>query len=440
MQHEAFSYDSLVTADTLVTQDEERRVLHNAAVAVRDGRIAAVGAAEDFAGARAKTRTDLGRCLLMPGLVNAHSHISMTFLRGFADDLPLMTWLTEHIFPMEKHLTPDIVELGALLGCAEMIRTGTTAFCDMYLIADAVAAAVEKSGLRANIGEVLFAFPSPAYPTPDAGLALVRAQAERWAGHDRIKIGVMPHAVYTTTPELLAGCRDLAAELGLPLQMHLAETRDETSNFLETNGKRPVAYCDELGLFGPSVSIAHGVDLTGEEMDLLAAKGVTEVHNPRSNMKLASGIAPVPGMEARGMLPALGTDGPASNNALNMFSEMSACALLHKVNTGDPTICPAQGVLDMATLGGAAALCRPDVGRIAPGAAADMIALDLTSPNMMPMFHPVSHLVYAASGHEVCMTMVGGEVLYRDGVYTSIDYPALVEEAQGLRQWVEEKL
>lgn len=430
------SCDLLVTAAVLVTQDEERRTIENAAVAVNNGRIAAVGEQKDFAGAVAAKRMDLGNALLMPGLINAHTHVSMTFFRGLADDLPLMEWLTGHIFPRERRLTAEIVELGAMIGCAEMIRTGTTAFADMYLIEDAVASAVERSGLRCLMGEGIFAFPSPAYNTADEGLALVRRQAERYKGHPRIRVAVMPHAVYTTTPQIMAACRDLADELGLPMHIHLAETVTEVETCLASHGKRPVAYCDELGLLRPSTSIAHGVVLNEEELDRLAEAGVRVVHNPRSNMKLSSGVAPVPGMLARGMLPALGTDGAASNNALNMFTEMSTCALLHKAHCQDPTACPAQRVLDMATLGGAAALHWPQLGRIAAGHPADMIALDLNSPNMQPLYSPVSHVVYAASGHEVCLSMVGGTVLYANGAFMSLDYPALLREVGLLREWV----
>ena len=212
------SCDLLVLADILVTQDEERRIIEDAAVAVSNGRIAALGARADLGGYRAKEELRLGRALLIPGLINGHTHVSMTFFRGLADDLPLMDWLNGHIFPRERHLTAEVVELGALLGCAEMLRTGTTAFADMYLIEDSVAAAVERAGLRCLMGEGIFSFPSPAYATVEEGFALVREQARRYRGHPRIKVAVSPHTVYTTTPEILAACRYLAADLHSPLR------------------------------------------------------------------------------------------------------------------------------------------------------------------------------------------------------------------------------
>ena len=440
MQHPSeHSCDLLVFAYMLVTQDPERRVIEDAAVAVTNGKISALGTREELAHHLAKDHLHLHRSLLMPGLVNAHTHASMVLLRGLADDLPLMEWLTGHIFPREKHLTAEIVELSTLLGCAEMIRTGTTAFQDMYLIEDAAARAVEASGLRCRMGEAIFAFPSPAYANVEEAYALVRKQAARYKTHPRIRVSVMPHSVYTTTPEIMASCRELAEELALPLHLHLSETETEVATCLETHGKRPVAYCRELGMLSPATSIAHGVVLDDDELDTLAAAGVHVVHNPRSNMKLASGAAPIPGMLERGMLPGLGTDGASSNNALNMFGEMSACSLLHKVYTMEATACPAQTVLDMATLGSAAAMGWPELGRLTPGGPADMIVLDLDSPNLQPMYSPVSHLVYAASGHELRMSMVGGDILYKDGAYVSLDYPVLLDEAKKLKKWVLEK-
>ena len=433
------SCDTLITAALLLTQNSERQIIEDAAIAVCGGTICAAGTRAGLAEYVPQKTLHLGNALLMPGLVNAHTHVPMTFLRGLADDLPLMEWLTQHIFPAETHLTAEIVELGATIGCAEMIRTGTTTLADMYLIQQSATAAIEKSGLRALAGEVIFAFPSPAYATVEECFALVRAEAARLSNHSRIRVAVMPHSVYTTTPEILQSSRDLARELSLPLYIHLAETPSETEACAAAHGKRPVEYCHSLGLLGPTTTIAHGVELNAEELDLLKSTGTHIVHNPKSNMKLASGIAPVSAMLARGMLPGLGTDGAASNNSLSMFAEMNACALLHKVHTGDPTALPAQTVLDMATIGSAAAIGWPELGQIVPGSPADLIALDLDAPNLQPMYNPVSHLVYAASGHEVRLTMVDGKILYQDGVYKTIDYPHLLQEAQKLKQWVLKK-
>lgn len=435
-----YDCDALISAEYIVCQDTERRIIERGALAVADGRIVAIGAESELDGLAPKERIRLGSSLVMPGLVNAHTHVSMTFLRGLADDLPLMEWLTQHIFPKEQHLTAEIVELGALLGCAEMTRTGTTAFADMYLFENGVARAVEAAGLRCLMGEAVFAFPTPAAASPEAAYEAIRALAADCAQKSRLRAAIMPHTVYTTTPKILTECAALAHELDLPVQIHLSETATEVADCLATYGKRPVAHVKEMGLLGPRSSLAHCVVLDDHEMDELAAFGAHVVHNPRSNMKLASGVAPVPGMRKRGMLPALGTDGAASNNGLNMFAEMSACALLHKVHGMDPTLCPAQDVLDMATLGGAAALDWPELGALVVGGPADLVALDLASPNFLPVYNPVSHLIYSATGHEVRLSMVEGRVLYKDGDYLALDIDVLLREAAKLKRWVLAKI
>ncbi|MDR2161612.1 MAG: amidohydrolase [Desulfovibrio sp.] len=430
------SCDTLLTAYLLLTQDQDRAVLENGALSISQGRIQAIGPREDFAGVRAQHTLHLGNALILPGLINAHTHIPMTIFRGLADDLPLMTWLNRHIFPVERSLTEEMVTLGCLLGCAEMLRCGTTAFADMYLLEEAIMKTVEGCGMRVLAGEGIFSFPSPAYADTAAALDLVRAQAARWRGHARVRVAVAPHAVYTTTPELLIACRDLAGELELPLHIHLAETREETAGCLSAAGRRPVAYCHSLGLLGRRTTIAHGVDLEDEDLDILAENGVRVVHNPRSNMKLGSGVAPVPDLLNRGVTVGLGTDGAASNNSLNLFAEMSACALLHKAVHRDSTLLPAQTVLDMATLGSAQALHWEDLGVLAPGRPADLIALDLSSPGLQPLYSPFSHLVYAASGLEVRLAVVEGRILYQDGHFFSLDYPALLKETDKIRSWV----
>lgn len=431
--------DTLLHAGVLLTQDDDRRVLENAALAIDGGRIVALGYSRDVTAAwQAREILDLSGMLVMPGLVNAHTHAAMTFLRGLADDMPLMDWLQQKIFPVEQGLTPDLVRLGSLLGFAEMLRTGTTSCVDMYIFEAAVMEAADKAGLRCLAGEGVFNFPSACCPDADAALACTREMAQRWAGHERLHVAVMPHSVYTTTAGQLTACRELADELGLPLHIHLAETRQETALSLEQHGLRPVAHADRLGLLRPGTILAHVVDVDDDEIALLARRGVSVVHNPSSNMKLASGVAPVPAMLEAGVRLALGSDGAASNNRLNMFTEMGRAALLHKA-AGDPETMPARTVLDMATRGGAAAM-GSDGGVLAVGRPADCIALDLSAPNMQPLFNAASHAVYAATGMEVGLTMVAGEVLYRDGRFTRFDYPALCAEVREMRRFVLRRL
>jgi 5-methylthioadenosine/S-adenosylhomocysteine deaminase len=421
------------------TQDERLHTLSDGVIAVTDGTISALGPGSELAPQwKARRELHLGNALLLPGLINGHTHASMTIFRGIADDLPLMEWLNKHIFPLEQKLTKRFVHLGALLGCAEMLRTGTSAFQDMYLMEDEVCRAADIAGLRCLAGEALFAFPTLAIPRPETALDLVREQAGRWSRHSRVRIAVMPHAVYTTNPDILRRCAALAEELDLPLHIHLAESAAESASCLKMHGKRPIPYCRDLGLLGPRASLAHVVDATEEELDILAHSGACVVHNPSSNMKLASGVARVPAMLERGIALALGTDGAAANNRLNMFTEMGRAALLHKVAGMDPALCPAETIFAAATTGGARALADTRLGVLEAGRPADIIALDLHSPNLQPLYTPVSHAVYAATGMEVRMNMVDGEILYLDGQFTRFSYPDLLAEMQEIQKEVSE--
>lgn len=429
--------DILLEADYIITQDARRTVLENGAIAIQQGRIMDAGPSAELRQVwQGHEELDLRGHLIMPGLINSHTHASMTFLRGLADDKPLMDWLNNTVFPVEKRLTPEIVRLGAMLGYAEMLATGTTACMDMYIFEEAVLEAADECGIRCAGGEAVFGFPSAACPDYRSALNVTADLAEKYADHERISIAVNPHSVYTTTPEILRACRLLALELDLPIHIHLAETQSESGQCLKAFGLRPVAYCRQQGLLDTRVIAAHTVDVCAEEAEILAAANVSVVHNPSSNMKLASGTAPLACFLEAGMLPALGTDGPASNNQLNMFAEMGRAALLHKLASGNPESAPAGQILDMATLGGAKAFGRKDMGRLEKGCAADLIAIDIRRPNMQPLYDPISQAVYAASGHEVSMTMVDGEILYREGKYGRFDYGSLLAEIRQLRDFV----
>ena len=433
--------DTLLTGSHIVTQNPERAIIPEGGVAITQGKIVAVGQAADLLQQFTPGRhLDFGPSIILPGLHNAHGHVAMTFLRGLGDDMPLMDWLTKRIFPVEKHLTAELVELASLLGCAEMMRTGTTSFVDMYLIEDAVGRAVDRAGMKVLAGEAIFSFPSPAYANADTAFALVQEQHDRWKDHKRVRICLTPHTVYTTNTDILTRCGLLASDLGIPLHIHVAETSQETAESMRQYGKRPLEVCREAGLLGPTTNVAHVVDITPEEIDLLLATRTQVSHNPKSNLKLASGFAPVPQMLEKGILPGLGTDGAASNNTLNMFGEMNICALIHKGLSKDPAVCPAQTVLDMATLGGAAAMFSDDTGSLLPGKAADITVLGIDSPNMVPMYAPVSHLVYAASGHEVRLTMIDGDIVYHDGKYPTIDLEGVRKEMWAMRQWILDKV
>ncbi|MBO4369228.1 MAG: amidohydrolase [Desulfovibrio sp.] len=433
--------DIIVHARHILTQDNERKHIEEASVAIRDGLIVAVDSRKTIARFwQAPLERDLGNSLILPGLINAHTHAAMTFLRGYADDLPLVQWLTEKIFPIEASLTKEIVETASLLGFAEMLRTGTTSCLDMYIFEPSVFKAAEKAGIGLTAGEVVFTFPSAACPSYKEALSVTHDLARTYADSRRLQVVISPHAVYTSTPDILKACLEASDKLHIPIHMHLAESEAETKQCLSQHGLRPIPYCKKLGFMERALSLAHVVDVNNEELTLLNnASDAVVIHNPGSNMKLASGIAPIPAMLSQGMTVALGTDGPASNNQLNMFLEMNRAALLHKVASKASETLPAQKVLDMATLGGARALHRDDIGSLAVGKRADLTALDLTQPNLIPLYDPVSQLVYAAQGSEVILTMVEGEILYDHGLFTRFSYTDLCHEMESIRSYVQKK-
>lgn len=428
--------DQIICAPFILTQNAARDVLENAAIAVLNGKIAAIGEQNAVLGAwQAREKLKAADCLLMPALINAHCHAAMTFLRGLADDLPLMEWLTGTVFPVEKRLTHEITRLGSLLGYAEMLSTGCGACIDMYIYEDAVFEAADLAGMRCLGGEAIFDFPSAACRSAREAMERTREMAQKYAGHDRIGVAVNPHSVYTTTPEILKKSRALAQGLDLPLHIHLAETEAETAACLKNFQCRPIEYCEKLGLLEGKTVAAHLVHITAKEAAYLAESGVIGVHNPSSNMKLASGACPVETAQSKGLHFALGTDGPASNNQLNMFAEMRQAALLAKLQADNPAALPAQKILDMATREGAKAFGADCTGTLEPGAPADIIALDLKCPNMQPFHNAVSQAVYGATGRECRMTMIAGEILYKDGQFTRFNYDDLLRETKELRQF-----
>lgn len=430
--------DLLVRADVVVTQDASRRVLTDTGVAISNGLVVEVG---DFFKLNDRyeptQRLDLAGKMLMPGLVNGHTHLPMTLLRGYADDLPLMEWLENHIWPVEFQLNDELLEIGAKLGCAELIRTGCTAFLNGYFHEEITGTVASDCGLRAVLGEGFFNFPSPMFPTADACWKTIRNLNAHFAGHPRVRTAVTPHAAFTVAPENLAASYELAGELGIPWQTHLAESPTETAVCIDKYGRRPVELLYEYGLLSERTTLHHCVDVTDDEIAILADTGVNVVHNPVSNLKLCSGISPVQKMLDAGVTVGLGTDGASSNNQLNMFRDLGLAALVGKVKANDASAVSAQAALDMATLSSAKCLGWPELGRIESGYPADMIALDLGSPNFMPVFNHVSHAVYAATGMEVCMTMVGGEILFLYGEFRTLDLQALKTKASEVVAWVQ---
>jgi 5-methylthioadenosine/S-adenosylhomocysteine deaminase len=432
--------DILVYNGTVLTLDESNTIIPDGFVTIKANNISSVGtSAKDSA--KAQKEIDAEGGLILPGLINGHTHAAMTLFRGLADDLPLMEWLNNYVFPVEGKMDADFVKAGSLLACAEMILSGTTTFCDMYLFEEEVAKAAKESGMRCIVGEVLYDFASPNYGSLENGFAYTEALIERWKGDLRIDIAVEPHSVFTCGEKLLRKANRMALENDVPLIIHLAETREELGEVERRYGKRPVQHLDDLGLLGPHLIADHGVYLNESEIEVLAQHMVSVVHNPESNMKLASGIAPVPEMIASGISVALGTDGCASNNNLDLFAEMDMAAKLHKVNKLDPTIMDAQTLLRMATLDGARALGLANrIGSLEVGKRADLIVVDMKKPHLTPLYNPYSHLVYAAGGHDVKHSIIDGTLVMENRRLLTLDVEDILtranEKAKKVREWV----
>ena len=428
--------DLLLKNGMLLTMDTDDRRFSPGAVAIQGERIIAVGPSLQVeASVQTKKVLDAAGCVIIPGLVNAHTHAAMTLFRGLADDLPLMDWLQDYIFPAERNLTADMVYWGTMLACAEMILSGTTTFCDMYLFENKVAEAARDAGMRALVGEVLYDFPSPHYGSIENGLNFTESLIEQWKGDPLVRIAVEPHAPYTCSPQLLQRCQALAERHGVSLITHLSENQKEVDEVLRNYGRRPVAHLDNLGLLNSNLIADHCVALDDRDMELLASRDVQVVHNPESNMKLASGIAPVARLLQMGVNVGLGTDGCASNNDLDLFGEMDSCAKLHKVANMDSTALSARTTLRMAMRNGAKALGLDDkIGEISPGKWADLIVVDFQKPHLVPLYEPASQLVYACRGADVKHTIIHGRLVMEDRQILSMDVNEVMEHARKYSQ------
>lgn len=429
------STDILVSNGTVLTMDSKDTQLRNGVVAIEKDEIIAVGHMDEFSTWKASRVIDARGGIIMPGLVNAHTHASMTCFRGLADDLPLMTWLNEHIFPAESKLDYNKVYYGALLACAEMILSGTTCFCDMYLFEDAVAGAAKEAKIRAVVGEVLYDFPSPNYGPIEKGFAYTENLIKKWKDDPLITIAVEPHTPYLCAPDLLKRASSLSEDYNLPIVIHVSETEIEVSNSQDQHGLTPIGFLADLQILSPNLLACHCVVLTDEDIALLKRYDVKVAHMPESNMKLASGISPVPKLLKEGVCVGLGTDGSASNNNLDLFLEMDTAAKLHKVNTFDPTVMDANTVLKMCTIEGARALGLGDLtGSLEPGKKADLIIIDTHKPHLTPMYNPVSHLVYAVRGSDVTTSIINGEVVMEDRKLMTIDIEKVMKDVNTITE------
>ena len=437
--------DLLVTGGTVLTMDGERRVIEEGAVAVRGDRIVAVGpAAELDARFRPQRRLRAGGGLILPGLINGHTHAAMALYRGVADDRSLQDWLTNYIFPLEAQLTrPEFVYWGTKLAAREMIRGGVTTFADMYYFEDRVAEAASEAGMRVVAGQTVLDFPAPDFESPAETLRWTEEFIARWQGHPLVIPAVAPHSAYLLAPEYLRAAAKLARRTGTPLLIHLAETQAEIGEVAEKRKQTPVAFLAGLGVFEAHTVAAHCVWVDEEDRRLLAEHAVGCVHNPTSNMKLASGVAPVPGLRAAGVAVGLGTDGPAgSNNDFNLFEEMDLAAKLQKVTRLDPMVLPAQAAVEMATIEGARALgLEQEIGSLEAGKRADLIVVRREGFHAMPYYSgSYSQLVYALKAGDVEATVINGQVVMEAGRVLTIDDDELRRQVERFAAQVREIL
>lgn len=428
--------DLIVAGDHIVTMNDEDAVIESGAVAVSDGIIVAVDSAAAIdAQFVAGERLGGDRRVVMPGLINGHSHAAMTLLRGLADDLALMDWLNNYIFPAEvQFVDEEFVRIGTELACWEMIRGGTTTFVDMYYYPDTIAQVVEQCGLRAYISATVIDQRSPDAESAADSLAKGREFVNRWKGvNERITPIYGPHANYTLNADQLEATRAAATADGVPVSIHMSESPFEVQYSKDTYGTTTIKLMESIGfLDGPTIG-AHVVWPTDDEIPILAERQVGVIHNPTSNMKIASGVAPVTKMLAAGVRVGLGTDGAASNNDLDMWEEMRLAALLQKVELMDPQALPATAVLGMATRGGAEAIGLGDrTGRLEPGYRADLIQVDFSDVHHVPTFDVRSHLVYVTDEQDVSSVIVDGKLLMRDREVLTIDTDRVAAEARAL--------
>src|SRR5882762_6882701 len=429
--------DLLVLNGTLVTMDKDRRVIQDAGIAVEHGRIVAVGSRADIVEKySAPEKVDASGKIIIPGLINGHTHVPMTLFRGLADDLDLQEWLTKYIFPAEaKNVTEEFVRAGTRLGLAEMIRGGTTTYCDMYYFEDAIADETAKAGVRGVLGETVIDFPVADNKTNAEAMAYVERFVQKWKGNELIVPAVAPHAPYTVSEEHLKAVRAFSDRTAAPIVTHISETKREVDDSLKAHGASPVDYLSRIGFLSNRVIAAHMVWPSAGEIEILKRAEVGVVHNPQSNMKLASGVAPVPKMLDEGLRVGLGTDGAASNNDLSMWEEMDTAAKLHKLISGDPKVMSAEQAFELATTGGARALhMEREIGSIEKGKRGDIVLVNRDALNQIPLYNIYSDLVYATKASDVETVIINGKIVMRDRRLLTLNEAEIKEGARVFRE------
>ncbi len=428
--------DVLILGGTIVTMDTNHRLIENGAVAIRADKVIAVGTRAEITKRYRATRTiDATGRAVIPGLINTHTHVPMSLFRGISDDLDLNDWLTKYIFPAEaKNVDEAFVRAGTRLGLAEMIRGGTTTYCDMYYFEDAIADETKKAGVRGVLGETIIDFPVADNKTHEEAMAYSERFVRKWKNDPLIVAALAPHAPYTVSTEHLQAIRRLSDKLDAPLVIHVAETKKERDDILAQKGATPVNYLNRIGFLNDRVIAAHTVFVTDDEIDILNSKGVGAAHCPQSNMKLASGTAPVPAMLLKNTAVGLGTDGAASNNDLSMWEEMDSAAKLHKLISGDPKTLTAEQAFEMATIRGARALDLDKItGSIEIGKRADIAIVDLDALHQTPLYNIYSHLVYATKASDVRTVIINGRIVMLDRALLTLNESAIKRDANAYR-------
>jgi 5-methylthioadenosine/S-adenosylhomocysteine deaminase len=434
--------DVLIVNGTIVSMDSNRTILEPGTVAIKDGKIvAAETSGSSKSNLKAKETIDATGKLVMPGLINTHTHAAMTIFRGYADDLPLMEWLQNYIWPAEaKYINAETVRLGTQLAAIEMISSGTTTFNDMYFFEDEVAKAAKEIGIRAVIGEGLLDFPTPNKKTPQEGLDYTEMLIRKWHNEPLITVAVAPHSPYTCSPELLKAAKNLSDKYDVPLHIHVSETEQELNDSRNKHGLTPFEYLDSLDFLGDNVIAAHSVHLTPNDIQLIAKQKVGVSHNPESNMKLASGIAPILELLDAGVKVGLGTDGAASNNDLNMFEEMDTAAISQKVFAKNSSVVNAKSVVEMATIGGAKVLgLDKEIGSLEKGKRADIIIIDLHKPHLTPLYNPYSQIVYAMDGADAETVIIEGRIVMRDNKILTVNEDKIIQDMNALAAKIREE-
>jgi len=432
MMVEKISVDVVIKGGMVLAM-EDKGVIENGGVATSGDSILFVGSSKEVeARFSAAAEIDASGCVVMPGLINGHTHAAMTLFRGIADDLPLDQWLNQYIFPAEaKNLSDEFVYWGTKLAILEMLLGGTTTFCDMYLFEDSAARAAKEMKMRGVLGEVLYNFPSPNYGPLEEGFRYTEAFIQKWRGDPLIFPSVQPHGLDTCSPDLLIQSKELADRFGVPLVVHVAESKANVDYVKNRYGKSSFRYLDDLGVLSKRFVADHAVWVDLEEMEIMAERGVKVITNPESNMKLASGLAPIHRYIEKGIVVGLGTDGCASNNNLDLFGEMDTLAKLHKVYDQDPTHMDAFRVLNLATICGAQAFgLEYRIGTLRAGKKADIIVIDFNKPHLTPLYNPFSHLVYAALASDIRDVMVNGEILVRERKLKQADQEEILAKAR----------